>query len=775
MHFQKNNVVFLLILLIGFRFSSGIKADDRIVSLPFSVDSNYLTVWNGKDYIPFFVKGTILSIAKPGTYPGDLNVSREQYRQWFAEIKNAGFNCIRIYTLHFPHFYEELKDYNTKNPQHPLFFFQGVWLNEQLAYYYNDLYLMSDTFKTEISQNIDCVHGRKSIKKRYGKAYGEYCSDVSKWNIGYIIGREIYPEEILETNKRHANNHSFTGNAFSLENGSASEIWLTMMLDHLVTYERVQYNTQRPVSASSWPLLDPLIHPEELNRMNDTVSVDLSKIKNIDAPAGLFISYHAYPYYPDFIEKNPLYTSYSDSYGLNTYKGYLTHLKSHYKHHPLIIAEYGTPSSWGIAKYASSGMNQGGYNELLQGEANLRLLKTISDVNLGGGIQFSWLDEWFKKTWITESVDFGNKSLWHNITAAEQNFGLKKFTRSTDWFEWKRFDSQNEITKLSARANYDFFELKIDLKERMDINGECWIGLDTYDANLGESLLPNGYTLPSRAEFSLHITQHSAQLYVTEAYDLFGLSHKQRVEKQMYKSTVSNGAPWKIVRWKNGDNYSDVHFIGELKINKSNQPLSTDAAVIIFENEIHVRLPWTLINFVDPSQKSVFHVFEDSKTKTSDGIAVGILYKNKTYYSDTRFVWDNWDKVSEDLKDEFKLSYWKMYENLPNYNSPAIAFPDTFVISDSKKLFMVDSKNGLLRNDFDFDGNNLHTILIDKPLHGKITLNPDGSFVYIARNLFKGVDKFTYTIFDGRSWSSKTNVLINVKKRVFINNTSRTK
>jgi hypothetical protein len=41
----------------------------------------------------------------------------------------------------------------------------------------------------------------------------------------------------------------------------------------------------------------------------------------------------------------------------------------------LLIAEYGVPSSWGIAHYTSSGMNHGGFDELQQGEIDLRLLR----------------------------------------------------------------------------------------------------------------------------------------------------------------------------------------------------------------------------------------------------------------------------------------------------------------------------------------------------------------------------------------------------------------
>ena len=53
--------------------------------------------------------------------------------------------------------------------------------------------------------------------ERQGKAYGLYTTDVSKWCLAYIIGREVYPGEILTTNENNGGITSFTGNHFSIE------------------------------------------------------------------------------------------------------------------------------------------------------------------------------------------------------------------------------------------------------------------------------------------------------------------------------------------------------------------------------------------------------------------------------------------------------------------------------------------------------------------------------------------------------------------------------
>jgi hypothetical protein len=761
---------FAVILFVLFCYINNIVGSSTI-KIPFSTDSTNITIWNGQSYEPFFLKGVNFGIAKPGTYPGELLATRSQYQQWFSEIKDAGFNCIRLYTLLFPEFYEELRNYNISHKQHPLFFFQGVWLNEEMAGYHEDLYQLADTFKVEAEENIDCLHGNKTIKQRFGKAYGTYTADVSDWLIGFIIGREIYPTEIITSNTNHPEINSFTGNHFSISAGSAAEVLFTKNLDHVVSFENDKYNMQHPVSFSSWPTLDPIVHKSEPNRLEDTVSVDLSKLTITNAPAGFFISYHAYPYYPDFIGNDPGYLKFTDSYGTNSYLGYLTDLKSHYKQYPLIIAEYGVPSSWGVAHYSTSGMNHGGFDELSQGETDIRLLNNIKTAKTGGGIQFSWIDEWFKKTWITDPFDFGNRILWHNLTGAEQNFGLVKFNKEITFLPWKTFGTNDEINYLKGEADFEFFQMEIGLKNQMDVLGECWIALDTYDATLGESILPDGTHLPTRAEFALHITPHSAELYVTEAYDLFGIWHKQTTTKQKFQSTVTDGAPWQLVRWKNNSGNSDVQYIGNLTLNRSFQPESSKDAVTIFPNKIRVRLPWSLLQVVDPSNLTVFHdnksTADVTETRITDGIAVSIDYKNKLYNSDTRFIWPGWSTVRDaDVNEIKKTSYWTMYDRLIEFNTPAISLPDTFDFSTKNYPYSIDFANGVLKNDFDMDGQMLVCVLTESPSNGFVSLNADGSFTYLPKSGFEGTDVFTYAIFDGQSLSKPSKVTLKIPKNL---------
>lgn len=756
----------LLIFFILFSYSIAIYSSNT-QTIPFSTNETHLTIWNGTEYVPFFMKGVNLGIAVPGTFPGELAASREQYAQWFSQIKEAGFNCIRLYTLHYPRFYEVLDSFNIANSGNPLFFIQGVWLEEEIPGEKPDLTAMTEAFNKEIEENIDCVHGNRIINERRGKAFGTYSKDVSAWCMAYIIGREIHPAEVHNTNNNNSSLTSFSGKHFSIRDVLASEAWSTARLDHVVSYESQNYKTQRPVSMSSWPTLDPLTHPEEEFKDEDSASIDLAEIVLNDAPAGFFLSYHAYPYYPDFISKQSNYVEYFDELGPNSYWGYLEELKSHYPNYPLIIAEFGVPSSWGVAKYATSGMNHGGHEEDEQGRTVLRMLETIRRTNCGGGISFSWIDEWFKRTWITDPMDSNpeGRLLWHNITAAEQNFGLIAFEKKSN--PKLIIDSDDDIKSVEANTNYSFFEFEIKLNQLLEVPDEMWIALDTYADDLGESKLPTGETIPFRSEFLIHITSYSAHLYVTEAYDAYQMWYNLPSPTQMFRSTATDGEPWKIVKWKNNTGTADVQYIGNLQVNYGFQNPSSHDAVTIDSTEINVRIPWTLLNVMEPNQLKVLH--DDPTTpqrddRITDGFKLGLFYKNKWYKTQNRFKWDSWNTIPDStLVTTLKDSYYIMKKGLTEFNTSAVAMRDSFTFINETYPVNVAAVDGLLKNDFDLDGNLMIALVTEPASRGHIELFSDGSFKYSPYKDFSGIDSIKYCIYDGYSLSNPNVVIFNVK------------
>lgn len=759
---QHSSLFLKLVLLLVLLFTQPVKSQN----LPFSTNSTHLTIWNGEAYVPFVVKGINLGVAIPGTFPGELLVTRAQYVDWFVQIKAAGFNTIRLYTLHYPQFYAALDSFNRANPHNPLYFFQGVWLEEEIPNYDENLKSIEPFFSLEAEENIDCVHGKRSINQRQGKAWGNYTVDASDWLIGWLIGREIYPGEVLHTNQLFPTETAYSGTYLSISNTKATEAWMVRMLDQLLTYQQFHYQTMRPVSCSSWPTLDPMHHPFEPNREEDTVSFDISSIDRSKAPAGYFVSYHAYPYYPDFVSQDPNYQGYSDYLGQNSYLGYLIDLKQHYEGIPLIIAEYGVPSSWGIAHYAQSGMHHGGPDEKEQGELSLRLLQNLLQAGCGGGIQFSWLDEWFKRTWLMDPLDYltERRIIWHNLMSAEQNFGLigfKKAVREPELLA--TFPTNAPVAKVEGAADFSLLELDVFLNQPLRNVDTLYLALDTYAASLGEFVLPTGDTLSHGAEFMLMITNNRADLYVTEAYDLYGIWHNVSTTAQLYRSSSSFGKPWKIVRLRNNNGNQEIQYSGRLQANRADLPASSRDGVIFSDTIISLRIPWSLLNVVDPSTFRVIHEYRNivgREDTLSDGLKVSLKYRDQVLETPSRWLYPQWNHALNAAPYE-KASYTIVKNRLPLIPGTIVARTDSFTTQMNKEL-QATATLGLLTNDLLLEPGFTAANVVEAPQFGQLFLATDGSFYYVPQKDFQGVDRFSYELLNGVHRSAATAVHIEV-------------
>ena len=669
------SLIFVHCIGIGLTFAQTTESGE----LPFATNSTHLTVWNGTEYQPIFVKGINLGVSKPGTSVQELAASAEDYARWFPMIKEAGFNTIRVFTLHYPRFYEELARYNQNHPDDPLLLMQGIWLEQEGEFFSGDLYNLTAEFDQEIHENVRAIHGDITINARVNKAYGNYFTDVSQWTLAYIIGREILPEEVVETNTVNDNISGFDGVYLSIENVDASEAWLIERLDRLIELEFGLYETMRPVSFSSWPTLDPLSHPNEPNQFEDMAALDISDLDFSRAPAGVFASYHVYPYYPEFISRDPEYLVFNDDDGQNGYLGYLHALNRHYNTMPVIIAEFGVPSSLGNAHYALNGMHFGGHSEQTQGEIGERMFRNVHESGSGGGIWFSWIDEWFKRTWITQPLDSdaARRKLWHNVMSPEQNFGLLKYERPVgNLSHWETYNGESDVISLYKGVDPAFLHLRIDLAESMSDQDTLWISLDTYRPRWGELKLPNGQRLINASEFALRITLQDAQLYVIQVYDTFGALHGLTNSAQRLRSEPSDGKPWNPVHWVNKYPDLEIQGIGALRVRDETQtPTSLDA--VVFENSaVYIKLPWNLIHFTDPSALKVLHDNPNTpltwEVLTSDGINVGIFYKTFANETSSRYRWDAWNVVENLI--EIKKESWEHFsEFLPGFPGEVVS------------------------------------------------------------------------------------------------------
>lgn len=91
---------------------------------------------------------------------------------------------------------------------------------------------------------------------------------------------------------------------------------------------------------------------------------------------------------------------------------------------------------------------------------------------------------------------------------------------------------------------------------------------------------------------------------------------------------------------------------------------------------------------------------------------------------------------------------------------------DTYVASYSAPL-KVDVAHGLLANDVTTDGKGVLTITsFSDAKHGRVDLNPDGSFTYTPDGTFVGIDSFTYQAGAGYQSSPDTTVTIKVNGNI---------
>jgi hypothetical protein len=98
---------------------------------------------------------------------------------------------------------------------------------------------------------------------------------------------------------------------------------------------------------------------------------------------------------------------------------------------------------------------------------------------------------------------------------------------------------------------------------------------------------------------------------------------------------------------------------------------------------------------------------------------------------------------------------------VPIIMPPPVANPDVYTTRKDVPL-TVAAADGVLVNDYDADHEAMQAQLIVGPVHGRVALNPDGSFVYVPDAGYEGLDIFTYRDLDDCGDSNVTTISIRV-------------
>ena len=606
---------------------------------------------------PFYVKGINLGVALPGHFPSESPTDDSTYGRWLELIAGARANAIRVYTILPPAFYRALKAWNDAHPDRALWLLHGVWTELPPADDY-DAAAWKAAFHAEMRRVVDLVHGHGIIAARPGHAFGRYDSDVSDHALGFIIGREWEPFSIRSYNARRRDRTAFAGRFLALDRGTPADVWMAEQCDYLLTYEWDTYHGQRPIAYTNWPTLDPLSHPteptvEEEQRLrrrygfppnprlkeydNDRESLDAMLVRTTPAnQGGYFASYHAYPYYPDFIDFDSAYGAAGSAEGRSRYFGYLRDLKQHHAGRPLLIAEYGVPSSRGVSHLQGDGMGHGGHDERAMAEIDARLTREVRAAGAAGGVLFAWLDEWFKHTWVTIDLEVPAERtrLWHNVEDAEQHYGLMgEDAGPADTTPepggapavWQALPVLERADSLVLRVGADPSYLYVALAGRPGFDVARYVvGIDTYRRDRGQFRLPGVVgSSDVGCEFALVLNDTSdAQLVVAPWYNPFlgprkgmgptGLDLLYH-EAATVDKTDRDGAfdslfvttnRWRIAR--SGRTYPARGVNrGRLRYGRARESSLADWYVERAAGLVEVRIAWGLLNVTDPSSRHV--------------------------------------------------------------------------------------------------------------------------------------------------------------------------
>lgn len=605
-------------------------------------DQNSFYVLEKGQWNKFFIKGVNIGAGKPGAFPGEVAITYDEYYRWFGYISQMNANTIRVYTIQRPQFYNALSDFNQnaeKNGKKPIYIIHGVWVNENDIATINDAFGKDDKILNDVitagKNTVDILHGNCYLPVNKGNADGTYTADVSKYVIGWILGIEWDPSFVVSTNENNPQRNNYNGTYLYTANASPFETFLCEMGDKIIDYEMTKYKTQEPVAFSNWVTTDPLKHPNEPYKNEDLVEVNIEHVKWRDSfKPGMFASYHVYPYYPDSFSYQTDYVNFKGPDGkLDPYLAYLEDLKKFHSM-PVLISEFGIPTSRGEEhENKITGLNQGFIDEKTQGDMLMKMLEDIHYANAAGGLVFSWQDEWFKRTWNNMDLDLpDSRPYWMNAQTTEQHFGLMSFDPGSqqsicnidgDFEDWAKDTPlyTDDNTKLYVKSDEGYVYIMVDAKNYDFNNDTLLIPIDTINGQGNKSFPQYSTTFSKDADFLIKIHgQNDSHVLVDAYYDSY--YYKYAVQTNLIENEPA-------FRTKNSGIFNPIRLClskqltipqlntvipftgyetGLLKYGIANpdRPEFNSLSDFYYNNgKIEIRIPWQLLNVMNPSGKDV--------------------------------------------------------------------------------------------------------------------------------------------------------------------------
>lgn len=680
-----------------FQTTAGVRYRSRVKG------NNFEFYHNGK-WKTVFITGVNIGATQPGLFPGDLSVSYQDYYRWFSMISEMNVNSIRVYTTMRPQFYNALLDFNSKT-DNPLWIFQGVWMNEADIRALGDVYAHNEKiavdFINDAKNVVDAIHGNITLPIRAGFASGEYTADVSKYLAGWILGIEPDPKLIISTNQNNPDKTAYEGDYMYTLSADPFEVFLCSVGDAVIKHQTEKYNLQAPVGFTNWVTTDPLTHPNEPHEDEDLVTINVENIKVRDTYySGQFACYHVYPYYPDTLNYQEDYINYTDPSGKkNPYRAYLRELRLAHTI-PILIGEFGIPSSRGIAHKSIMGYNQGGVEEKDQGEMIVDMYKSMYQEDYAGGLVFMWQDEWFKRTWNNQEFDVEDKRpLWSNVQTNEQFFGLLAFDpgeKQTICHVDGKDDEWEDLSPVFATAagklfmksdeRYVYFMLQC---ENFNFKKDTLlIPIDTIEGQGNFKINNTGVTFDKAADFVIQINgRENSRIMVDSYYDAFYFLYGEQYHMLPLIGDIRGKNSGRFNKMMMCINYEmtippdnrKVPFgqyeTGKLIFGNSNPNSEEYKSLADFyykDGVLEIRIPWQLLNVMDPSDKKIMDDLYSmqSITATDTGkwsVGAGVVKDGSTRISlGGTFTWNKWTFPT--YHERLKPAYYVLQEALKEFN-----------------------------------------------------------------------------------------------------------
>lgn len=588
----------------------------------------FVTVKNKDFYLNgelFEIKAINLGSSIPGFSTADYKIDYETYLRYFKLIEDANFNTIRVYNISSPDFYKALYNYN-KGRKKPLYLIQSTDVG---TYEKNSKYdYFSKQVKNDLLKNVkimvDCIHGNRIVLFNNKYSYGTYRYDVSDYVIGYLIGSDWVGKTVEYTNQLYKGKNNYKGK-FLYTSASASpfESVLTEIGDKLIEYETYKYGTQRLISFGNEAITDPFIYDKSvMDYFNKFTKIDVEHIKqNSNFKSGLFASYKAYSFYPDYYGTRP---SEEDSY--------LKYLKQLNNYHtiPLVISEFGYSDS-----RATISPNLTVMTEKEQGEQIVADIKKMKSIGINNYILYEWEDEWDNSIWNTiYRTDTERSFLWHDVQTYNQNYGLLKYvsenTKKIDGINNNEYTNKNLIVqnndyKLYVDSDYSYIYLYVEGINDLE---QLYIPIDTTlksgskNSNIGNL----GFNRNVDFVIDLNIRDKESRVYVQDYYNSIRNLYGKRVygHDQYEKTNIPK---------KNSSNFEEILLLTSLQElitdkeglevyfgNKdimpsyfvSSNPSTIETGYLKYNDDYvcqnkncEIRIAWSLLNFYNPATKSI--------------------------------------------------------------------------------------------------------------------------------------------------------------------------